>query len=133
LGVKLFELTVHQDGVDVGYIQPGLAKIPNLAGKIRRCVWRSLVNPGPVDKACVLDKDGPWALQASGEDGVSYAYDQHGRLRVKRGPCSTDQWELHYRDYARHQGLAFPKRIDYQEGHFRVRLRLKGVHPCPAR
>jgi outer membrane biogenesis lipoprotein LolB len=137
MGVKLFDLTVSEEGVSENYLLPQLAGYPRFSEAVATSLRRIFLAPGPRPEVDVL-QEAAEGYRLSGErEGEPIAFLFGGdpvRLVEKSALGPKDDWRVVYLDYQQDSGLAFPREIvleDRRAG-YRLDLRIDNVRQSGA-
>jgi hypothetical protein len=137
MGVKLFDLTVSEEGVSENYLLPQLAGYPRFSEAVAISLRRIFLAPGPQPEVDVL-QEAAEGYRLSGErDGEPIAFLFGGdpvRLVEKSALGPKDDWRVVYLDYQQDSGLSFPREIvleDRRAG-YRLDLRIDNVRQSGA-
>jgi outer membrane biogenesis lipoprotein LolB len=132
MGVKLFDLTVSEEGVSENYLLPQLARYPRFGEAVATSLRRIFLAPGPQPEVDVL-REGAAGYRLSGERaGGQVAFLFGGdpvRLVEKSATGEKDDWRVVYLDYLQPPEPAFPREIvleDRRAG-YRLDLRIDSV------
>jgi outer membrane biogenesis lipoprotein LolB len=131
MGVKLFDLSVREDGGTENYLLPQLARYPRFGEAVAASLRRIFLVPVPAPETGELrEAEGGYRLSEK-RDGAQVAFLFGGdpvRL-VEKSAQGKDQWRVVYLDYRQVAGQSYPKEIvleDRQAG-YRLDLRIDGV------
>jgi hypothetical protein len=116
MGLKLFDLTVTADTVEVNYLMPDLQKHPGLAEAVADSVRRIFFQPQPslADRLEIGSRD--YRLQRAGADDLSFVFGGEPPLLLeKRSVGLSGDWWVGYYQYRQLVGRQIPEGIFLQD------------------
>lgn len=125
LGLKLFDLTVTVDGVEVHHLLPDLAKEPHLAEAVAASVRRIFLAPRPDagDRLEIRKRD--YRLTRSGGERVDFLFGGDPPLLLEtRVRGAAGDWRVGYYQYREAAGVPIPAGILLQDRRAGYRLTL---------
>ncbi|MDY0268433.1 hypothetical protein [Trichloromonas sp.] len=125
LGLKLFDLTVNVDGVEVHHLLPDLAKEPRLAESVAASVRRIFLAPRPDagDRLEIRKRD--YRLTRPGDDGIEFLFGGEPPLLLEtRVRGEAGDWRVGYYEYREAAGVSIPAGILLQDRRAGYRLTL---------
>ena len=125
LGLKLFDLTVTVDGVEVHHLLPDLAKDPRLAEAVAASVRRIFLAPRPDagDRLEIRKRD--YRLTRPGGERVEFLFGGEPPLLLEtRVRGAAGDWRVGYYQYREAAGVPIPEGILLQDRRAGYRLTL---------
>lgn len=125
LGLKLFDLTVTVDGVEVHHLLPDLAKDPRLAEAVAASVRRIFLAPRPDagDRLEIRKRD--YRLTRPSEERVEFLFGGEPPLLLEtRVRGAAGDWRVGYYQYRAAAGVPIPEGILLQDRRAGYRLTL---------
>lgn len=125
LGLKLFDLTVTVDGVEVHHLLPDLAKEPRLAEAVAASVRRIFLTPRPDagDRLEIRERD--YRLTQPGGERVEFLFGGEPPLLLEtRVRGAAGDWRVGYYQYREAAGVPIPEGILLQDRRAGYRLTL---------
>ncbi|WP_432822810.1 hypothetical protein [Trichloromonas sp.] len=116
MGLKLFDLTVTADTVEVHHLLPDLRRHPGLAEAVADSVRRIFFLPQPssADRLEIASRD--YRLRRSGSDEVTFVFGGEPPLLLeKRSQGPSGDWQVGYYQYREMTGRLIPEGIFLQD------------------
>jgi hypothetical protein len=130
MGLKLFDLTVTADTVEVHHLLPDLRKHPGLAEAVADSVRRIFFQPQPAQTDCLEIVSQEYRLQRSGSNNLSFVFGGEPPLLLeKRSIGPAGDWQVGYYQYRELAGRQIPEGIFLQDqrGGYSLTLWLESV------
>lgn len=116
MGLKLFDLKVSADAVEVNHLLPDLRKYPGLAEAVAESVRRIFFQPQPALGDRLKRGGREYRLQRDGDDRVSFTFGGDPPLLLKKtGVGPAGDWWVGYYQYREQCGRQIPEGVFLQD------------------
>jgi hypothetical protein len=116
MGLKLFDLTVTADGVEVNHLIPDLRRHPGLAEAVAASVRRIFFQPQPVPTDRLEIGSREYRLRRTGTDEINFVFGGDPPLLLeKRSLGPAGDWWVGYYQYRELGGRQIPEGIFLQD------------------